>query len=246
MHGEACGNIKNADAVHFIMLMPKRKVFADSSFSIGKVHDILATEAVNWDVPVVELIELQTNDPFKVLVTTVLSARTKDKTTHDAAQRLFVKVRKAADLERLGAPDIAKIIYPVGFYKTKAKHLAMLPGALRSHFGGKIPHTVEELIELPGVGRKTANLVVAVAFGKPAICVDVHVHQICNRMGYIRTTTPLETEMLLRKVMPVKYWMSLNTILVAFGQHTCTSVSPHCSKCPVKRYCERVGVKTSR
>lgn len=226
--------------------MPKSKVLADTSFPIGKVHDILAAEAVNWHVPVVELIELQTNDPFKVLVTTMLSARTKDKTTHDAAQRLFLKVRRAADLERLGAATIAKIIYPVGFYKTKAKHLAMLPSALRENFDGRIPHTVEELIELPGVGRKTANLVVAVAFGKPAICVDVHVHQICNRLGYIRTTTPLETEMLLRKVMPVKYWMSLNTILVAFGQHTCMSVSPHCSRCPVRKHCKRVGVKTSR
>ncbi len=240
MRGEACGNIKNAAA------MPKSTPWADTSFPIGKVHDILAAEAVNWDVPVVELIELQTNDPFKVLVTTMLSARTKDKTTHDAAQRLFVKVKKAADLERLGAAAIAKIIYPVGFYKTKAKHLAMLPSALQEHFGGKIPHTVEELCELPGVGRKTANLVVAVAFGKPAICVDVHVHQICNRFGYIRTKTPLETEMLLRKVMPVKYWMSLNTILVAFGQHTCTSVSPHCSRCPVKSHCKRVGVTKSR
>jgi endonuclease III len=213
---------------------------------INRVLDILAHHVTGFHVPVVDLIQLQTRDPFKVLVTTILSARTQDRTTHDAAQRLFAKIKKPSDLERLSRAQITKLIYPVGFYKTKAKHLKMLPGALQEKFGGRIPHTVEQLVELPGVGRKTANLVVAVAFDKPAVCVDTHVHQIMNRLGYVRTKMPYDTEMALRKKLPVKYWTTFNSILVAFGQHTCVSVSPFCSRCPVRRYCNRVGVKKSR
>lgn len=212
---------------------------------IDKVYKILKKEVVNYDVPVVDIIQIQTKDPFKVLLTTILSARTKDEVTHLAAKRLFTKINKIKDLEKISKKELEKLIYPVGFYKTKAKNLKLLPNALKE-FNNKIPETVEELTKLPGVGRKTANLVVAVAFDKHAICVDTHVHRIMNRLSYIKTKTPHETEMILRKKLPKKYWKSINSILVAFGQNTCKPVSPFCSKCPIYNECKRIKVKTSR
>ncbi len=132
---------------------------------------------------------------------------------------------------------IERLIYPVGFYRTKARHLKRLPGVLRERFGGRVPDTVEELTELPGVGRKTANLVVALGFGKPAICVDVHVHRITNRLGLVSTRTPLETEMELRRILPVRYWRTWNSYLVAFGQTRCTPRRPRCDGCPLAVWC---------
>jgi len=194
-------------------------------------------------MPVVDLIEFQTNDPFKVLVTTVLSARTKDQTTAEAAKRLFSRVGCAGDLEKLSNAQIERLIYPVGFYRDKARHLGQLPSVLRERFGGVIPQTVEELTELPGVGRKTANLVVAVAFDKPAVCVDIHVHRIFNRLGYLATKTPFATEMELRQHLPVKYWTTFNSYFVSFGQNLCKPVNPQCDICPIMRHCARIGVK---
>lgn len=193
-------------------------------------------------MPVVELIETQTKDPFKVLVTTILSARTKDETTISAVNRLFQNVSTPADLHSLSVKEIESLIYPVGFYHEKAKNLKRLPLALEELFSGKIPSNVEELILLPGVGRKTANLVVAVAFNKPAVCVDVHVHRIFNRLGYLKTSTPLETEMKLREWLPLKYWTTFNSYFVSFGQHICRPVNPHCNRCPVFIYCSRINV----
>ncbi len=193
-------------------------------------------------VPVVDLIAVQTEDPFKVLVATILSARTKDETTAAASARLF---EIAPDLESLaGLPEaeIARLVYPVGFWKTKAKHLAMLPEALR-RFGGKVPETIEELVTLPGVGRKTANLVRSVAFRKPAICVDTHVHRIMNIWEYVDTKTPLETEMALRARLPEKHWLSVNSLLVAFGQSICRPVAPKCDVCPLSTDCPKKGVR---
>tara|TARA_Y100000310_G_C20689623_1_gene821373 strand:+ start:834 stop:1481 length:648 start_codon:yes stop_codon:yes gene_type:complete len=213
--------------------------------NIDKVYKILKKEVVNYDVPVVDIIHVQTKDPFKVLLTTILSARTKDKVTHLAAKKLFTKVENIKDLEKISRKELEKLIYPVGFYKTKAKNLKTLPRALKE-FDNKIPETVEELIKLPGVGKKTANLVVSVAFDKHAIAVDTHVHRIMNRLGYIKTKTPHETEMRLRKKLPKKYWKTINSILVAFGQNTCKPISPFCSRCPVYNQCKRVKVKTSR
>ncbi|HIG96449.1 TPA: endonuclease III [Candidatus Woesearchaeota archaeon] len=213
---------------------------------IEKVYAILKREAVHYQVPVVDLIKMQTNDPFKVLITTMLSARTKDQTTLGAAQRLFAKVKNFADLVKLSSKELEQLIYPVGFYKTKAKHLKQLPLVMQEKFDNHIPQTIEELIQLPGVGRKTANLVVAVAFEKPGMCVDTHVHHIMNRLGYVKTKNPFQTEMALRKKLPILYWEKINSLLVAFGQHLCTPVSPKCSVCPIYRYCNRVGVKTSR
>lgn len=189
--------------------------------------------------PIVDLIQVQTKDPFKVLLATILSARTRDETTAAAAGRLFEHVRGFDDLRRSSLPELERWIHPVGFFRAKARHLKALPDVVEGEFGGRIPETVEELCRLPGVGRKTANLVVAVAFGHPAICVDVHVHRICNRLGLLRTDTPLETEMTLRKILPRRYWIRWNTYLVAFGQTRCRPRFPVCENCPLAGWCDR-------
>jgi endonuclease III len=210
------------------------------------IYRILNREVRTYRVPVVDLVKVQTDDPFKVLVATILSARTKDEQTVRACRKLFSKVSNAKDLEKLTVKEIEKLIFPVGFFHNKARYLKELPKALDEMYSGRIPQTVDELIKLPGVGRKTANLVVVIAFGKPAVCVDIHVHRIMNRLGYVRTKNPFETEMALRKKLPKKYWITFNSILVAFGQFTCTPVSPFCSRCPVEKYCKKVGVGRSR
>ncbi len=214
------------------------------SSDIQKVHAILIEEFSKHRMPVVDLIEIQTNDPFKVLVATILSARTRDETTAAAAQRLFSRINSIEDINKLDVDTIEKLIYPVGFFHAKAQNLKKLPIVIRNKFEGQIPQTVEELINLPGVGRKTANLVVAVAFNKPAICVDIHVYRICNRLGYLDTKTPLQTEMQLRKWLPQKYWKTFNSCFVSFGQNTCTPINPHCDHCPIFKYCSRAGVKS--
>jgi endonuclease III len=214
------------------------------SGDIGKVYRILKKEFSKNRVPVVDLIEAQTRDPFKILVTTMLSARTKDQTTLAAAQRLFKVIDTAGDLDTIPVKELEKLIFPVGFYHEKAKNLKKWPVIISRQFGCTIPSTVEELVELPGVGRKTANLVVAVGFNKPAVCVDVHVHRIFNRLGYLVSKTPLQTEMLLRQHLPVRYWTTFNSYFVSFGQHTCFPINPRCDRCPVLRYCGRVKVKT--
>lgn len=211
-------------------------------FSIDTVLPILEKEVRSYTVPVVDLIAVQTKDPFKVLVATILSARTKDETTAKAAGKLFKQAPDLASISKLSEEQLAKLIYPVGFYKNKASYLVKLPAALNEQFGGQIPEDVDSLVKLPGVGRKTANLVVAVAFKKPAICVDTHVHRIMNIWGYVKTKAPLETEMALREKLPKKYWLTVNSILVAFGQGTCKSVRPHCDICVIKKYCPQIGV----
>ena len=205
---------------------------------IHQVYKILKKEVSSYKVPVVDLIQIQTNDPAKVLIATILSARTKDETTVQACKKLFKKVKKVSDLNKLTIKQIEQLIYPVGFYHTKAKHLKQLPETLKTLFNNKIPESIEKLILLPGVGRKTANLVIAVGFQKPAMCVDVHVHRISNRLGYIKTKTPFESEMALRKKMPVGYWEKYNSIIVAFGQNLCRPISPHCEECPIQKYCD--------
>ena len=214
------------------------------SSSVNIVYRILKQEFAKNRVPVVELIEAQTKDPFKILVTTMLSARTKDQTTAAAAARLFKTVNAVEDLEIKSLKKLEKLIFPVGFFHEKAKNLKRWPAIINKRFKGTIPSSVEELIELPGVGRKTANLVVAVAFNKPAVCVDVHVHRIFNRLGYCVSKTPFETEILLRQHLPVKYWTTFNSYFVSFGQHTCFPVNPRCGRCPVFTCCGRIGVKT--
>jgi endonuclease III len=215
-----------------------------NQINIDAIHTLLAEHFVTHRMPIVDLIEIQTRDPFKVLLATILSSRTKDQVTAVASARLFELVTTPEELQALSLEQIEQCIYPVGFWKTKARHLKALPQALFSHFGGKVPETIEELVQLPGVGRKTANLVVAVGFGKPALCVDVHVHRITNRLGYVKTATPFETEMALRQKLPLQYWLTFNAYFVSFGQNSCTPINPHCSNCPIIEYCNRVGVKT--
>ena len=225
---------------------------------IPAVDKALKKEFTAHDSPIIELIEAQTHDSFCVLVGTILSARTKDQCTAGAVRRLFATRKKSGpfapeDLARLSIPQIEKLIFPVGFYHDKARHLHALPQALREFFpeglenAGKglstVAHynaLVERLCSLPGVGRKTANLTVAVGFDLPAVCVDVHVHRITNRLGLVNTKTPLETEMALREILPVKYWKTWNSHFVSFGQTRCKPRGPVCTDCPLSKYCVKV------
>ncbi|MEK6968691.1 MAG: endonuclease III, partial [Nanoarchaeota archaeon] len=183
---------------------------------IGKVHDILKVYTSKFEAPSVTLMKIRGSEPFKILVSTILSARTNDKVTAPVSERLFKTVKQLNDFKKLSLKKIEKLIYPVGFYRTKARHLKLLPKVIDEKFGGKIPKTIDELILLPGVGRKTANLVMTEAFDQHAICVDTHVHRIMNRLGYVKTKTPLQTEMALRKKLPKQYWKTINPVLVAF------------------------------
>ncbi len=211
---------------------------------INKIYKILERQFKSYPAPVVDLIEAQTKDPFKILVTTMLSARTKDQTTSEVAHRLFKTVNKPEDLNNYTVEELEKMLYPVGFFRNKARYLKKLPKVLKDEFHNNVPEEIDDLVKLPGVGRKTANLVCAIAFKKPAICVDVHVHRITNRFGYIKTKTPFETEMALRGKLPKKYWININSYLVAFGQNHCTPLNPKCSTCTIYDECERIGVKT--
>jgi endonuclease-3 len=185
-------------------------------------------------------------DPFRVLIACLLSLRTKDETTGPAAARLFALADTPEAMRRLPAKRIERAIFPVGFYRTKARVLLGVCRDLLERFGGRVPDDIDRLLTLKGVGRKTANLVVTQGFNKPGICVDIHVHRISNRLGYVKTKNPTETETALRKRLPRRYWIGYNDLLVSFGQNICHPVSPRCSKCPVRRRCARVGVTRSR
>ena len=185
-------------------------------------------------------------DPFRVLIACLLSLRTRDETTGPASERLFALADTPAAMLRLSASRIERAIFPVGFYRTKARVILGVCRDLVEHFGSRVPDTIDELLTLKGVGRKTANLVVTVGFGKPGICVDIHVHRISNRLGYVRTRAPEETEVALRARLPRRYWIGYNDLLVSFGQNVCVPVSPKCSICPVRGLCPRVGVTRSR
>jgi len=206
---------------------------------------VLETEVADYEVPVVDLIAVQTGDPYKVLVATILSARTQDGTTAKASARLFERAPDLGALSTLSREEISALIYPVGFYTAKAGYLEQLPRALEP-FGGKVPDHMDALLTLPGVGRKTANLVMSAAFNKDAICVDTHVHRIMNIWGYVKTTSPLATEMALRKKLPRSLWQTVNSILVAFGQGTCRPVGPHCDICVLEPLCPKKGVTPRR
>ena len=213
---------------------------------VAAVNRLLKKEFIAHSAPIIELIQAQTHDPFCVLVGTILSARTKDQCTAGAVKRLFAEMGGKATpeaLEKIPVAKLEKLIFPVGFYHDKARHLHALPGVLREKFNGVLPNTVEDLCELPGVGRKTANLTVAVGFDLPAICVDVHVHRIVNRLGLIQTKTPFETEMALREILPVRYWKTWNSHLVSFGQTRCFPRNPNCVDCPIRPYCPSAAEK---
>ncbi len=185
-----------------------------------------------------ESIHRDYRNPFHVLVSVMLSTRTKDDVTDKASRRLFSKVRNPQDLMKLSVKELEKIIYPVGFYKTKARHLKKMAEILCKKYDCKVPSSRKELMSLPGVGRKVANLVLSLSFGKDAICVDTHVHRISNRIGWVKTKSPLETERELMKVLPKKYWKEVNHLLVAFGQTICLPRNPRCEECPIRSYCK--------
>ena len=184
--------------------------------------------------------------PFAVLIATLISLRTRDEVTFPAAERLLTLAPDPHTLARTPRDRIEAAIYPAGFYRRKAEQLRQIADRLCRDHAAEVPTTLEALLELPGVGRKTANLVLAVGHGIPAICVDIHVHRICNRLGWIATTGPQATELRLRELLPKRHWIGINETLVRFGQRTCTPQSPWCSRCPVEDHCERVGVERSR
>ncbi|RLD15406.1 MAG: endonuclease III [Caldiserica bacterium] len=188
----------------------------------------------------------ETKDPFRVLISCLLSLRTKDGVTLKASKRLFLVAKTPEEFLNLSTKKIEELIYPVGFYRVKAKRIKEISKILIERFGGKVPDNLEELLTLPGVGRKTANIVITQGFNKYGIAVDTHVHRVSNRLGLVKTKTPEETEMELRKIIPKKYWIEFNDLFVSFGQNICTPISPKCSICPISKYCNKVGIKTHR
>ena len=196
--------------------------------------------------PAVTQVAEKTRDPYRVLISCVISLRTKDDVTAAATERLFSRADTPEKMRRLPLQEIEALIFPAGFYRNKARHIRQISEILQEKYAGRVPDTLEDLLALPGVGRKTANLVLSVGFGKPAICVDTHVHRIANRMGWVSTKTPEQTEMSLREKLPRPFWIEINDLLVTFGQNVCKPISPLCSKCPVTAYCRRIGVDRSR
>ncbi len=182
-------------------------------------------------------------NPYLVLVFCILSLRTKDETTYGAALRLFDLAKTPEEMMQKSEEEIAKTIYPVGFYKNKASQIKELSKKITEEYGGKVPCDIDELCKFKGVGRKTANLTIAKGFGLPAICVDVHVHRICNRLGYVQTKEPDETELVLRQQLPKELWLDINTILVTFGQNICKPINPKCAECKIKKYCNEYSKK---
>jgi endonuclease III len=208
---------------------------------------IVKREIGRWQEPVVGVVAKESDrNPFLILISTLLSLRTKDKTTREAGDRLFALARTPAAMLKLPLEKLERVIYPVGFYRTKARAIHQICRRLIDEYGGKVPDSVDELVTLPGVGRKTANLVVTIGYGKPGICVDIHVHRISNRWGYIKTRTPEESEQALRRKLPKQYWIIYNDLLVPYGQNLCLPVSPLCSVCKLTELCDRVGVTRSR
>ena len=213
---------------------------------IHRIVEILREELRNWKQPIVTQIAERERDPFRILISTILSLRTKDEVTASASERLFSLAKTPEEMLGLSEDEIASTIYPVGFYRNKARTIKEICKILIEKYDGKVPDSLEELLKIRGIGRKTANLVITLGYNKPGICVDTHVHRISNRLGYVRTKTPEETEFALREKLPVEYWIEFNDLLVTLGQTICHPVSPRCSICPIKDYCDRIGVRRSR
>ncbi|ABK98294.1 endonuclease III domain-containing protein [Pelobacter propionicus] len=213
---------------------------------IHRVMALLREEYASWRTPAVTIVAECERSPFKVLVSCIISLRTKDEVTAAASARMFARADSAERMLKLAEDEIAALIYPAGFYRTKAGQIHGIAHRLVTEFGGNVPDEMEDLLRFRGVGRKTANLVLTLGFGKPGICVDTHVHRICNRLGYVSTRSPEQTEMALRAQLPGEYWIAINDLLVAFGQNHCHPISPRCTTCRIAEFCSRVGVKTSR
>jgi endonuclease-3 len=212
---------------------------------IHQIIPILRETVKPWQTPAVTRVA-QENNPFQILIATVLSLRTKDEVTAAASARLFALANNPHDMLKLTPEQIMEAIYPAGFYRRKAQNILDICRIVVDEYDGRVPADLDTLLELPGVGRKTANLVVTMGFGLPGICVDTHVHRITNRWGYVATKTPEQTEMVLREKLPREYWIEINDLLVGYGQNLCTPISPKCSLCPIRQFCDRAGVTKSR
>ena len=216
-------------------------------FPFDEMMEVLMDSFPEEAAPVITRISRgEMSDPFTILVGTLLSLRTKDETTEKVMEALLPRVRTPRDLLKIPESELERMIYPVGFYRTKTKVLKEVAGVLIDRFGGKVPDTIEELLSIRGIGRKTANLVVTEGYGKPGICVDTHVHRISNRLGIVSTRDPHRTEETLRQVLPERYWIVYNSLLVTFGKRICTPLSPKCSRCPIEHLCARNKVTRSR
>lgn len=213
---------------------------------INDVIKILKKELAVGTMPIVSHLAEDQRDPFVILVSTLLSLRTKDEVTEVVTERLMALASTPEEMLKIPQTKIANTIYPVGFYRVKARTIHHVCRELIERFHSQVPDDLDELLSIKGVGRKTANLVVSLAYGKDGICVDTHVHRISNRLGYVKTKTPQETEFALRAKLPRRHWIIYNTIMVAFGRQTCKPVSPLCSSCPANKYCDRTGVTLSR
>ena len=216
----------------------------DSQINI--VIKILKKELEVGTMPIVSHLAENQRDPFVILISTLLSLRTKDEVTAVATERLFALASTPEEMLKVPLDKIARTIYPVGFYRVKARTIHHVCGELIKRFASKVPDDINNLLSIKGIGRKTANLVVTLAYGKDGICVDTHVHRISNRLGYVKTKTPDETEFALRAKLPRRHWIIYNTIMVALGRHTCKPISPLCSQCPINKYCDRISVTISR
>jgi endonuclease-3 len=213
---------------------------------VEKLIRAIAKSGAAGPLPSVSKIARNKRDPFRVLISTIISLRTKDDVTDAASKRLFDLADTPQEMSGLHLRKIQKAIYPAGFYKTKANTIRDISRRLVAEYGGRVPDSVDELLRFRGVGRKTATLVVSLGYNKPAICVDTHVHRISNRLGLVETKNPTETEFALMGVIPKRFWIGYNELLVRFGQNVCKPVSPHCSTCPVRQDCPRTGVTRSR
>jgi endonuclease-3 len=215
-------------------------------FPVNRIWPLLKKQVNSLQVPWLEVMASTARDPFTILISCILSLRTQDRTTGLASERLFRLASTPEGMSRLSAQQIEKAIYPVGFYRVKAKTIKSLSRELFLRYNSRVPDEIEELLTLKGVGRKTANLVVTLGYDKPGICVDTHVHRISNRWGLVKTKTPHETEFALRETLPQKYWKKINGLLVAFGQGICKPLSPLCSACALNIYCPKIGVTRRR
>ncbi|HXX56491.1 MAG TPA: endonuclease III [Thermodesulfovibrionales bacterium] len=217
-----------------------------SDFAIQRVWPLLKKQVSDLSVPWLDVVAARERDPFKILVSCILSLRTQDKTTGVASERLFALASKPEAMASLSLNKIRNAIYPVGFYNVKAKTIKALSGTIMRDYDGRVPDSIDELLKLKGVGRKTANLVITLGFNKDGICVDTHVHRITNRWGYVKTRSPKETEFALRGKLPRRYWKEINGLLVAFGQQICKPLSPFCTRCDIEGFCAKAGVTRSR
>tara|TARA_Y100000310_G_scaffold326918_1_gene392495 strand:+ start:698 stop:1348 length:651 start_codon:yes stop_codon:yes gene_type:complete len=212
---------------------------------VEKVLNILTNFFEKHETPTVRATS-EKRDPFKTLISCLLSLRTQDKNTEKASKSLFAVADTPEKIIALPQKKLEKLIFSSGYYRAKARSLKHVSEVILKEHNGKVPSTEEELLAIKGIGRKTANIVLCFAYNKNVIPVDTHLNRIPNRLGWVKTRSPEETEFALMEVIPKKYWRELNTLLIKFGKHTCLPISPHCSKCPIKNHCQRIGVGTSR